>query len=605
MTWEQFEALFNEQFFPQSYRDEKAMEFMGLQQGDMTVREYEARFNELSRFPHSLIESDCMKCLKFEKGLKGVIRKSVVALRHRVYSDFVAAAISVEQEHVAFLQDREASGRTSGGPQRSNRKSRDQGQGSGGVPSGSSGSSGSGKSGPYSFKCRHCGELKHIKRNYPIRGQQVNQQAQQSSQNQRVQSTAPQQQYRPGNQRPNNNEKGKGKVPGQMHTMAGRSSEAHAENPVVEGMIPISHSFARVLFDTGATNSFVYTTFVKILGLKPDDLETSMFISSPLGRVEVTSVCRSCVITIESEKLKADLIILPMNQFDVVLGMDWLLRYGAIVDCHRMRVTLTTGSDTTITYQGGVNPVTEEQLLRHSVGGRQNLACFSFLSALEGESGIVEENVEVPVVDEYADVFPDELPGLPPDREIEFCIDLLPETAPISIAPYRMASAEMKELRKQLGELAEKGFIRNNTSPWGTPVLFAKKHDGSFRLCIDYRQLNRVTVKNKYPLPRIDELFDQLGGSRYYSKIDLRSGYHQLKIREDDIPKTAFRTRYGHYEFLVMPFGLTNAPAAFMDLMNRVFRPYLDHFVIIDDILVYSKTWEEHEQHLRIVLQTL
>ena len=392
-----------------------------------------------------------------------------------------------------------------------------------------------------------------------------------------------------------------------MHTMAGGSSGAHAGNPVVEGMVPISHSFARVLFDTGATHSFVSTSFVKILGLKPDDLETPMSINSPLGCMEVTSICRSCVITIGSEKLKADLIILPMNQFDVVLGMDWLSRYGAIVDCHRMRVTLTTGSGTIVTYQGGINPVTEERLLRHSVGGRRNLACFSFLSALEGESGIAGENVEVPVVDEYTDVFPDELPGLPPDREIEFCIDLLPETAPISIAPYRMAPAEMKELRKQLGELTEKGFIRNSTSPWGAPVLFAKKHDGSLRLCIDYRQLNRVTVKNKYPLPRIDELFDQLGGSRYYSKIDLRSGYHQLKIREDDIPKIAFRTRYGHYEFLVMPFGLTNAPAAFMDLMNRVFRPYLDQFVIvfIDDILVYSKTWEEHEQHLRIVLQTL
>ncbi|XP_024026718.1 uncharacterized protein LOC112093117 [Morus notabilis] len=414
MTWKQFEALFNEQFFPQSYRDEKAMEFMGLQQGDMTVREYEARFNELSCFAPSLIESERTKCLKFKKGLKGVIQKSVVALRHRVYSDLVAAAISVEQEHITFLQDREALGRTSGGPQRSNRKSRDQGHGSGGVPSGSSGSSGSRKSGPYSFKCHHYGELGHIKRNCPSRGQQVNQQTRQLPQNQRgiapsqdrlpqftpfyqpqlpaqmpippapifrplnysyfrpqasvsVQSTPPQQQYKPGNQRPNNNERGKGKAPGQMHTMAGESSGAHAGNPVVEG-------------------------------LKPDDLETSMFISFPLRRVEVTIVCRSCVITIGSEKLKADLIILPMNQFDVVLGMDWLSRYGVIVDCHRMRVTLTTDS--------------------------------------EGESGVTGENVEVPVVDEYADVFPDELPGLPPDREIEFYIDLLPETASISIAPY-------------------------------------------------------------------------------------------------------------------------------------------------------------------------
>ncbi|KAL3523596.1 hypothetical protein ACH5RR_016430 [Cinchona calisaya] len=170
-----------------------------------------------------------------------------------------------------------------------------------------------------------------------------------------------------------------------------------------------------------------------------------------------------------------------------------------------------------------------------------------------------------------------------------------------------MAPTELRELKLQLEELLDKGFIRPSTSPWGAPVLFVKKKDGSLRLCIDYRELNKVTIKNKYPLPRIDDLFDQLKGAIVFSKIDLRSGYHQLKIKSDDVSKTAFRTRYGHYEFLVMPFGLTNAPAAFMDLMNRVFKPYLDQFVIvfIDDILVYSKTKEEHQDHLRTVLGIL
>ena len=155
--------------------------------------------------------------------------------------------------------------------------------------------------------------------------------------------------------------------------------------------------------------------------------------------------------------------------------------------------------------------------------------------------------------------------------------------------------------------MLDKGFIRPSTSPWGAPVLFVKKKDGTLRLCIDYRELNKVTVKNKYPLPSIDDLFDQLQGAQYFSKIDLMSGYHQLRIREVDISKMAFRTRYGHNEFLVMSFRLTNAPAAFMDLMNGMFRLYVDQFVVvfIDEILVYSKSMEEHVYHFRTVLQTL
>ncbi|GJU25950.1 putative reverse transcriptase domain-containing protein, partial [Tanacetum coccineum] len=204
-------------------------------------------------------------------------------------------------------------------------------------------------------------------------------------------------------------------------------------------------------------------------------------------------------------------------------------------------------------------------------------------------------------------LFPEDLPGLPPTRQVEFQIDLIPGVAPVARAPYRLAPSEMKELSEQLKELSDKGFIRPSSSPWGAPVLFVKKKDGSFRMCIDYRELNKLTVKNRYPLPRIDDLFDQLQGSSVYSKIDLRSGYHQLRVREEDIPKTAFRTRYGHYEFQVMPFGLTNAPAVFMDLMNRVCKPYLDKFVIvfIDDILIYSKNKQEHEEHLKQILELL
>jgi hypothetical protein len=205
-------------------------------------------------------------------------------------------------------------------------------------------------------------------------------------------------------------------------------------------------------------------------------------------------------------------------------------------------------------------------------------------------------------------VFPDELPGLPPDRDVEFAIELIPGTTPISRRPYRMPPNELAELKKQLQDLLKKGLIRPSSSEWGCPALFVKKKkDNSLRMCVDYRPLNAVTIKNKYPLPRIDILFDQLSKDKVFSKIDLRSGYHQIKIRPQDVPKTVFSTRYGLYEYLVMSFGLTNAPTYFMYLMNSVFMPELDKFVIvfIDDILIYSKKEEDHAEHLRIVLTRL
>nr|GEY61622.1 putative reverse transcriptase domain-containing protein [Tanacetum cinerariifolium] len=214
---------------------------------------------------------------------------------------------------------------------------------------------------------------------------------------------------------------------------------------------------------------------------------------------------------------------------------------------------------------------------------------------------------DIPIVKEFLDVFPEDLPSLPPVRHVEFQINLIPRTSPVARAPYRLAPSKMQELSNQLQELIDRGFIRPSTSPWGGHVLFVKKKDESFRMCIDYRELYKLTIKNCYPLPRINDLFDQLQGLSVYLKIDLRSGYHQLRVRDEDIPKTAFRIRYGHYEFQVMPFGLTNPPIVFMDLMNRVCKPYLDKFVIvfINDILIYSRNEEEHANHLRIILELL
>ena len=213
----------------------------------------------------------------------------------------------------------------------------------------------------------------------------------------------------------------------------------------------------------------------------------------------------------------------------------------------------------------------------------------------------------IPTVCDHLDVFPKELLGLPPQRDIEFAIDVVPGATLASIRPYRMALVELKELKLQLQELLEKGFIRPSVSPWGAPVLFVKKKDGTLQLCVHYRQLNKMTVKNKYSLPRLDDLFNKLKGASVFSKIDLLFRYHQLRIKDADVHKTAFRMRYGHYEFLVMPFELTNALVDFIDLMNRVFLLYVDRFalVFIDDILVYLKDQKDHDTHLQVVLETL
>jgi hypothetical protein len=265
--------------------------------------------------------------------------------------------------------------------------------------------------------------------------------------------------------------------------------------------------------------------------------------------------------------------------------MDWMKQHNAVIQCQEKVVVLTTPKGDRMSVEVAVQapPTTTMNQMTDDAKPSER------------------------VVDDFSDVFPDDLPGMPSDRDIEFIVDLLPRTAPITKRPYRMGADELEELKKQLKELQDKGFIRPSSSPWGAPMIFVDKKDGTQRMCVDYRSLNEVTIKNKCPLSRIDDLFDQLRGACVFSKMDLRSGYHQLKIRRSNIPKMAFTTRYGLYEYTIMSFGLTNAPAYFMYLMNKVFMEYLDKFVVvfIDDILVFSKNEEEHVEHLRLVLQKL
>ncbi|KAJ9544925.1 hypothetical protein OSB04_024632 [Centaurea solstitialis] len=386
------------------------------------------------------------------------------------------------------------------------------------------------------------------------------------------------------------------------------AEEARQNPDVVTGTFLLNNFPATVLFDSGADRSYVSLEFSPKINKKSQNLKEEHLIEYSNGEiVKASKVVRKCTLGLTEKDFSIDLIPIKIGSFDIIVGMDWMSNHQATICCAEkiVRLALPDGS---VLEVHGEKPKKDIKLVSFmKMRSHLRKECVAFMAHVVDKKAEEKSIQDIPVVREFPEVFPEELPGLPPPRQVEFHIDLIPGAGPIAKSPYRLAPSEMQELSSQLQELLDKGFIRPSSSPWGAPVLFVKKKDGSFRMCIDYRELNKITIKNRYPLPRIDDLFDQLQGATYFSKIDLRSGYHQMRVREEDVAKTAFRTRYGHYEFLVMPFGLTNAPAVFMDLMNRVCRPYLDKFVIvfIDDILIYSQSKEDHEHHLRLILELL
>ncbi|TYJ96729.1 ty3-gypsy retrotransposon protein [Cucumis melo var. makuwa] len=534
----------------------------------MTVEQYDAEFDMLSHFALEMISTEAARADKFVRGLRLDIQGLVRAFRPATHADALPLAVDLSLQERANSSKVAGRGSTSGQkrkaeqqptsvPQRNFRsggefrrfqqKPFEAGEATRGKPLCTTcGKHHLGRclfGTRICFKCRQEG---HTADRCPMRliG---------NAQNQRA------------------------GAPHQGKVFATNKTEAEREGMVMTSTLPVLGHYALVLFDS---------------------------VSTPSGECMLSKEkVKGCQIEITGHVIEVTLLVLDMLDFDVILGMNWLAANHASINCFRKEVTFNPPSMASFKFKGEGSRSLPQVISAMRASKLLSQGTWSILASLVDTREVDISLSSEPVVRDYLDVFPEELPGLPPHREIEFVIKLEPGTVPIFRAPYRMATVELKELKVQLQELLDKGFIRPSVSPWGAPVLFVKK-DGSMRLCIDYRELNKVTVKNRYPLPRIDDLFDQLQGATVFSKIDLRSGYHQLRIKDGDVPKTTFCSRYGHYEFIVMSFGLTNAPAVFMDLINRVFREFLDTFVIvfIDDILIYSKTEAEHEEHLRHVV---
>ncbi|KAK1685186.1 hypothetical protein QYE76_046034 [Lolium multiflorum] len=601
-TWEEFKKKFRDAHVPESVVELKKREFDELHQNTAPIMQYVRDFNRLSRYAPEEVDTEEKRKKRFMKGMNPYMKMQLRLARTAEFQELIDSAITFEDDYRQVQEDRRKRARIEPRKYPVSKPTPDRSFKPRFRPTGNQYNRGGQNQNPRNqILCHNCGQRGHVQKDCQkpriicygcgkeghIKPECPNKASWsgQSSGGRGGGNTNNNNNNNSNRNYNNNNNNKRGKPYGKLNCttleQAGESDQA------VLGTLSILTHPGRVLFDTGATTSFLAREFVEQFGLRCSKLETPITVLSAGGTILVTHVKEAQVITICDCVYFADLFIIPMKDISVILGMDWLTENGAVINCGDKTVSLRNSIGGQIVFQG-------DKYTQLEIGLELN--------------SLKEVKIEdIPVVNEFQDVFPKELPGMPPDREIEFTIDLIPGTTPIAQPPYKMGPKELVELKAQIDDLEQKGFIQESVSPWGTPVIFVDKRDGGRRMCGDYRNLNNVTIKNKYPLPRIQDLFDQVQGAGVFSKIDLRSGYHQIKIKKEDVPKTAFVSRYGHHEYLVVPFGLTNAPAIFMNLMNKIFMKYLDKFVIvfIDDILIYSKDKEEHAKHLKIVLQIL
>ncbi|KAD2805246.1 hypothetical protein E3N88_38623 [Mikania micrantha] len=387
--------------------------------------------------------------------------------------------------------------------------------------------------------CANCNRVGHYTKYCSLPARQPNQAPRQTIQTNRSCYKCGSPDYLIRNCQNNNNTNPGNEARGRAFQIG--ATEARHDANIVTGTFLLNNLYASVLFDTGADKSFISPEFASLISLPTVDLETPYVIELANGKlIKTNSVIQGCSLNLNDHLFNINLLPIELGSFDVVVGMDWLSDNQAEVVCQNKMIRIPLPNGNTLIVQGErasrklgiISCMRAQKFLRKG--------CYAFLAHVTEHNSSPKQITDIPVVKDFPEVFPEDISGLPPVRQVEFRIDLIPGAAPVAKASYRLAPSEMQELSGQLQELLDKGFIRPSLSPWGAPILFVKKKDGSFRMCIDYQELNKLTIKNRYPLPRIDDLFDQLQGATYFSKIDLKSRYHQLRVHEDDVPKTAF-----------------------------------------------------------------
>ncbi|GJT28233.1 putative reverse transcriptase domain-containing protein [Tanacetum coccineum] len=581
-TWKEFKEMFTTEYAPVEEVDKIREEFQTLTQTNETVNEMWKKFNDLIRYCPEYHGNEKLKVEKFQRMLRDDIREVISPFKCTTLEDLLSRA-QLREADLLRKKNKETKRKLEFVDRDAKKPKQDQSRRSGGTqvktPCKKCHKTHLGVCRANLPGCYKCGALNHMSKDCKkpmILCYNCNQLGHKSNEcpNPKAIEAKPLKSIK-------EEKVEKTGIPtptARAYMMA--TDEDKVVCDVVTSTILVNSIPTRVLYDSGASVSFGSIEFSKNLSTPPNKLLFPLEEEIASNEIVVVSkVYRDVEIEIDDSVFKIDLIPIVLGAFDIVIGMDWLDRYDANIFCSQKLIRVVNLQRRELIIYGDKRK--GEFKLCSMMKAKKYLSrgCQAYMAHVIDTNFEKKSAKYVPIVNEFLDVFPEDLPGIPPERQVEFRIDLIPGATPIAKTPYRLAPSEMKELMSQLQELLDK----------------------------DYRELNKVTVKNVYPLPRIDDLFDQLQGARWFSKIDLRSGYHQLKVREEDIPKTAFRTHCGHYEFVVITFGLTNASAIFMDLMNHVCRPMLDKSVIvfIDDILVYSKNKKEHEVHLREVLETL